>query len=239
MALIPWRTATVIGIENETPDTRRFRLLMDGLDHFEFEPGQFITLDLPIHEKPNKRWRSYSIASFPDGSNEIELLIVLNPEGLGTNYLFNEIQIGSQLTYRGPQGVFVLPKVLDKTLFLICTGTGIAPFRSMVQNILRKKIPHQGINLIYGCRKKNNLMYFDELRQLEQEMQGFRYYPTLSREVWEGKTGYVHDIYETLCQNQTPANFFLCGWKAMIDDAKGRIKELGYDKKDIHVELYG
>jgi CDP-4-dehydro-6-deoxyglucose reductase len=159
MALIPWRTATVIGIENETPDTRRFRLLMDGMDHFEFEPGQFITLDLPIHEKPNKRWRSYSIASFPDGSNEIELLIVLNPEGLGTNYLFNEIQIGSQLTYRGPQGVFVLPKVLDKTLFLICTGTGIAPFRSMVQNILRKKIPHQGINLIYGCRKKNNLMY--------------------------------------------------------------------------------
>ena len=95
MALIPWRTATVVGIENETPDTRRFKLNMDELDRFDFVPGQFITLDLPIHEKPNKRWRSYSIASYPDGSNQIELLIVLNPEGLGTNYLFNEVVVGS------------------------------------------------------------------------------------------------------------------------------------------------
>lgn len=239
MALIPWRTATVIGIENETPDTRRFRLVMDGMDYFEYEPGQFITLDLPIHEKSNKRWRSYSISSFPDGSNEIELLIVLNPVGLGTNYLFNEIEIGSKLTYRGPQGVFVLPKELNKTLFLICTGTGIAPFRSMVQNIQRKKIPNQGINLIYGCRKKSNLLYFDELKKLEQEMQEFQYYPTLSREDWDGKSGYVHDIYESICQNQNPAYFFLCGWKAMIDEAKVRIIGLGYDRKDIHVELYG
>jgi CDP-4-dehydro-6-deoxyglucose reductase len=109
----------------------------------------------------------------------------------------------------------------------------------MTQHIFKNQIPNQGINLIYGCRKKNNLLYFDELRKLEQEMRGFRYYPTLSREEWEGKTGYVHDIYESICQNQNPAYFFLCGWKAMIDEAKTRIMELGYDKKDIHVELYG
>ena len=135
MALIPWRIATIIGIENEAAETKRFRLRMDGIDQFQFVPGQFITLDLPIHEKANKRWRSYSIASWPDDSNEIELLIVLNPNGSGTNYLFNEVKIGDTLTYRGPQGVFVLPSVLDKPLFLICTGTGVAPFRSMVQYI--------------------------------------------------------------------------------------------------------
>ena len=239
MALIPWRTATITGIENETPDTRRFRLQMDDHDSFEFAPGQFITLDLPIHEKPNKRWRSYSIASNPDGGNEIELLIVLNPEGLGTNYLFNEVRVGSKLTYRGPQGVFILPKDLDKELFLICTGTGIAPFRSMAQHIYRNQIPNKGINLIYGCRTRDNLMYYEELKNLEKEMEGFRYFPTLSREEWEGDSGYVHDIYERLCNSKSPAYFFLCGWKAMIDEAKLKILEMGYDKKDIHIELYG
>src|SRR6185295_13408559 len=97
------------------------------LETFSFKPGQFVTLDLPIHEKPNKRWRSYSIASWPDGSNVFELLIVLLEGGAGTTYIFNEIKEGSELRYRGAQGVFTLPDVIDIDLFFICTGTGIAP----------------------------------------------------------------------------------------------------------------
>ena len=239
MALQPWRKGIVIKIENETPDTRRFYIEIPEISSFEFTPGQFVTLDLPIHEKSNKRWRSYSIASRPDGTNVIELLIVLNPQGLGTPYLFNEIKVGSELTLRGPQGVFVLHQPLEKDIYLICTGTGIAPFRSMVQHIFHQQIPHQKIYLIYGCRKKNNLMYFDELNNLQKEMNDFIYIPTLSREEWEGKSGYVHDVYEELIAHHTPANFYLCGWREMIDDAKNKIITLGYDKKDIHIELYG
>jgi ferredoxin-NADP reductase len=239
MALLPWQQATVIKIEQETPDTRRFWLKLPELDKFDFIPGQFITLYLPIHEKANKRWRSYSIASWPDQSNVIELIIVLNPNGLGTNYLFHEVTIGSTLTYRGPQGVFTLQQPIEKDIFLICTGTGIAPFRSMVNHIFQQRIPHQHIYLIYGCRKKNNLMYYEELKKMEACLPGFHYVPTLSREEWEGSTGYVHNIYESICESRTPASFYLCGWKEMIDDAKARILEMGYDKKDIHVELYG
>src|SRR5580692_8931058 len=129
--LQPWRTGTVIRIEQEAAQTRRFWIQIPELSAFDFEPGQFVTLDLPIHEKPNKRWRSYSIASWPDGSNIIELVIVLLEGGAGTHYLFNEVGVGSELTLRGPQGVFTLPAPIDNDLFFICTGTGIAPFRSM------------------------------------------------------------------------------------------------------------
>ena len=69
MALQPWRIGKVTRIENETEDTRRFWIEVNELQSFDFIPGQFVTLDLPIHEKPNKRWRSYSIASWPDGTN--------------------------------------------------------------------------------------------------------------------------------------------------------------------------
>src|ERR1700735_4343235 len=112
----PWQTGKVIKIENETPTTRRFLIQQTANDSFDFEPGQFVTLDLPIHEKPNKRWRSYSIASWPDGTNVLELVIVLLEGGAGTHYLFNEVKVGSELTLRGPQGVFTLPEKIEKDL---------------------------------------------------------------------------------------------------------------------------
>src|SRR5690242_244334 len=151
--LEPWRTGKVVKIEDATPTTRRFWIQIPELEKFEFKPGQFVTLDLPIHEKKNKRWRSYSIASAPDGTNIFELVIVLLEEGAGTNYLFKEVNVSTEILLRGPQGVFTLPQQLDKDLFFICTGTGIAPFRAMAHYIHDKKIPHKNIYLIFGCRK--------------------------------------------------------------------------------------
>lgn len=239
MALQPWRKGIVIRIETFTHNTKRFWIQVPELENFDFTPGQFVTLDLPIHEKPNKRWRSYSIASWPDGSNVFELLIVLAEQGLGTQYLFNEVQVGSELIFRGAQGVFTLPEKLEEEIFLICTGTGIAPFRSMVQYIRLHQIPFRSIHMIFGCRKKEDLLYYEELRQLENDLPGFHYHPTLSREHWEGRHGYVHPVYMDLCKDRPAAKFFLCGWKHMVDEAKKHILELGYDKKAIHQELYG
>jgi len=239
MALQPWRNGKVIRIEDYTYNTKRFWIEVSDLEKFDFIPGQFVTLDLPIHEKPNKRWRSYSISSWPDGTNVFELLIVLAQGGLGTTYLFNEIKLGSEIKFRGAQGVFVLPENKQKEIFLICTGTGIAPFRSMVKYIQLHNIPFQNIHMVYGCRKKVDLLYYDELKELEKDLPGFHYHPTLSREHWEGHFGYVHPVYEALCKERPDAIFYLCGWKHMIDEAQKRILAMGYDKKAIHLELYG
>ena len=250
--LQPWRTGIIRRIEHETATTWRFWIEIPELERFDFVPGQFVTLDLPIHEKPNKRWRSYSIASWPDGSNMFELVIVLLEGGLGTTYLFNNTSVGTELTLRGPQGVFVLPPVIDRDLFLICTGTGVAPFRSMTHHIKNHQVPHDNIYLIFGCRKTGDCLYGQELKQLQAELPNFHYIPTFSREEpGDYKTGYVHTVYEEICKNELikiedgngtirkPAFFYLCGWKNMIDEAKDRILKLGYDKKAIHLELYG
>ncbi len=242
----PWRTGKVIRITDETPSTRRFWIQIPELESFDFKPGQFVTLDLPIHEKPNKRWRSYSIASWPDGTNVFELVIVLVADGLGTPYLFNEIREGSELVLRGPQGVFVLPEPIQSDLFFICTGTGIAPFRSMTHHILNHNIPHKTIYMIFGCRKFGDALYGRELKELARQMPGLQYLPTYSREEAGNydhlvRLGYVHQVYEEICRknNMAPASFYLCGWKNMIDEAKQRITALGYDRKCIHQELYG
>jgi ferredoxin-NADP reductase len=257
MAVQPWRTGKVIRMIDETATTRRYWIEVPELERFDFAPGQFVTLDLPIHEKPNKRWRSYSIASWPDGTNVFELVIVLLEGGLGTTWLFNNVVIGSELVLRGPQGVFTLPDTIDRDLFFICTGTGVAPFRSMAHHILNHNIPHQKIYLIFGCRKYGDTLYGNELRELTQQVPSFQYITTFSREIPENENhlvrkGYVHQVYEDLSKatatpsaedpNQMipkPAYFYLCGWKNMIDEAKQKILALGYDKKAIHLELYG
>lgn len=240
MALQPWRTGKVIDIIQETYNTRRFVIQIPELEKFDFIPGQFITFDLPIADKPNKRVRSYSIASWPDGTNVLELVIVLLEGGLGTTYLFNKVEVGSELTLRGPQGVFTLDDDdLAKDIIMICTGTGIAPFRSMAHHIKNHNIPHKNIYLIYGTRKQIDLLYYAEMKQLDQELENFHYIPTLSREQWEGRSGYVHPIYEEICGNKQPVSFLLCGWKNMLDEAKQRILALGYDRKSIHQESYG
>ncbi|MFZ9661036.1 MAG: ferredoxin--NADP reductase [Chitinophagaceae bacterium] len=234
-----WRTGKVKEILKEAPSTNRYIIEVADTDNFEFKAGQFVTLDLPIGEKNSERWRSYSIASDPNGSNLFELVIVLAEGGKGTEYIFNHVIEGHEFTFRGPQGKFTLPESIDKDLFLICTGTGIAPFRSMSRYILQNQIPHKSIYLIFGCRNKEDLLYYDELMALQKSYPSFHYIPTLSRQTWEGKTGYVHQVYQDLLTDKPSANFFLCGWKNMINEARERLKELGYDKKDIHFELYG
>ncbi|MBC8034815.1 MAG: FAD-dependent oxidoreductase [Chitinophagaceae bacterium] len=247
--LLPWVKGIVIRIEQENSSTRRFWIQVPEMETFNFKPGQFVTLDLPIHEKPNKRWRSYSIASWPDGSNVFELVIVFLDSGLGTTYLFNEVLPGVTIMLRGPAGVFVLPEKLEKDLFLICTGTGVAPFRSMVHHIKNHGIVYQSIYLIFGCRKCSDLLYGSELKNLENEIPRFHYLPTFSQETedsLEVRKGYVHAVYEEIIagkmqfpQQQVPAHFYLCGWKKMIEEARLRIMAMGYNKKDIHFELYG
>lgn len=239
MALQPWRKGIVTKIEDHTHNTRRFWITVPDTASFDFVPGQFVTLDLPIHEKINKRLRSYSIASWPDGTNAFELLIVKAKDGVGTAYLFEEVTVGTELTFRGAQGVFTLPENINKDIFLICTGTGIAPFRSMIHDIYRHHRPAKNIHLLFGCRHREDLLYYDELKALEAEHPSFHYHPVLSREQWEGHHGYVHAVYESLCKDKPEALFFLCGWKNMVDEAKQRILALGYEKKDIHQELYG
>ena len=239
-----WQKGIIVAIEPETNFTKKFFIQIPEVEKFDFTPGQFVTLDLPIHEQKNKRWRSYSIASAPNDSNIIELIIVFLEGGAGTNYLFNEATVGTEFLLRGPLGKFTLPEKIEKDIFLICTGTGIAPFRSMVQYLHQNKLPHQNIHLIFGCRKQTDGLYLNELRKLSKHEPGFHFHACFSREESlkeEGcYTGYVHHVYEQLLAHEKkPAAFYLCGWKNMIDEAKERIIALGYDRKDIHLELYG
>lgn len=242
--LQPWQDAVVTKIVQETPTTKRFFLSLANGHLFDFTAGQFVTFDLPIHEQRNKRWRSYSIASAPSNNSEFELVIVHLEGGAGTTYLFNEVVVGTTLLMRGPQGVFILPKEINTDLYFICTGTGVAPFRSMLMDIHQKKIPHQDMHLLFGCRQYTDSLYGNEFKDLQATEPHFYYYPSFSREteLREGAhLGYVHATYKKLLASgaSKDAHFYICGWKNMVDEARTTLTNLGIPKTQIHFELYG
>lgn len=237
-----WQRSRLIRVEPSAPATKRFWFELTGADRFDFTPGQFVTFDLPIGEKPKDRWRSYSIASAPNGTNIFELVIVLVPEGGGTNYLFNRMTVGSEVELTGPKGKFVLPQEIDQELCFICTGTGIAPFRSMLLDLARHPRPTKNIHLIFGTRTLDDVLYYDDMQELSRNLPQLNYQITLSRTTpdnWTGHRGYVHAVYEQIFADKRPAQFYICGWKNMIDEARVRLAAMGYDRKQIHFELYG
>jgi ferredoxin-NADP reductase len=203
-----------------------------------FRAGQFVMLDLPIDSRVTNR--SYSIASPPSDPETFELVISENPEGLGTRYLFHEVAVGTVLQVSMPLGKFVLPDAIDRDLCFICTGTGVAPFRSQLLDLLQRGVTHRNLYLVFGTRWEKDLLYRREFEALQERHPGFRYVPVLSRNNagWTGQRGYVHEVYETIFSDHRPAWFYLCGWAAMLNEARLRLSAMGYDKDDIRFEKY-
>ena len=243
-----WYDSTVVKIEDQSPNTKRF--WVEVPENIDFQAGQFVTMDLPISEKRLKRWRSYSIANPPNENNrQLEFCIVNLEGGAASHYLFEEVKEGMPIRFKGPSGGFVLKEPIEKDLVLICTGTGVAPFRSMLLDIYKHQKAHRAIHLIFGTRYENGILYRAEFEELTSKLPDFRYDVTLSRaEQLPESTpsivftkGYVHAIYQQQYADvRTDVDFYICGWSNMIDDAVAKlILEMGYDKSQVHYELYG
>lgn len=245
-----WYDSTILRIEETAPGVRRIWLQAPDEEAISFKAGQFVTMDLPIHEKRLKRWRSYSIANAPSENNILEFCIVRLEGGAASDYFFQQIKVGDSIRFKGPDGNFVLPDDLSqRDIVFICTGTGVAPFRSMLLDIEQRGVPYKSIHLIFGTRYAAGILYRDEFERMMKEMPGFRYSVALSREehirredfAFPVSKGYVHQVYlEAYPVLHPELDFYLCGWSNMIDDAVANLLvKLGCEKSRIHYELYG
>lgn len=233
-----FQEATVVRIIDENDVVKRYFIKVPDEIPFSFKAGQFIMLDLPIDSKYTNR--SYSIASAPTEDNIFELCIVLNPNGLGTPYIFENFKEGSKVMISKVLGKFTLPAEIDRDICFICTGTGIAPLRAQVVDIMNKKTPHQNLYMVFGNRWEKDILYRKEMEDLAAINPKFKFIPVLSRDNngWTGKKGYVHPVYEEIFADKRPAYFYICGWADMLKEARQRIEALGYDKKCVRFESY-
>lgn len=232
--------AVLSEIIKETKSNWRF-IFEDPLNELRFIPGMLVQLCMKPGEEGSVV-RNYSVASWPDGSNKFELIITYLEGGAMSEYLFKEAKVGDEFVYRGPIGVYTLPDVIDRDIIFVSTGSGISPFRSMINWIAENGIPHKNIKLYFGTRTQEDICYWEEMKLLESILPNFEFIPVLSREEWKGKSGYVHEHYLNVVDSMVgpkPLVYF-CGWSKMIDEGRQHLAERGFEMMDdIRVEIFG
>jgi ferredoxin-NADP reductase len=209
-----------------------------GIQELPFTPGQFVSVIDRNEGKPITR--AYSIAS-PRGGNRFSLCLNRVPDGLVSPYLFG-LHPGDEVEMGEPLGYFTLRHPGHRVVF-IATGTGIAPFRSMLLDHLPRTQPH--VTLLFGVRYEHGLLYRAEFEELDRKFPSFRFLPTVTRptESWKGLTGRVQAHLDEAIALRTPddleiTDVYICGLKEMVDDVRQELKNRGFGRKQIIYEKY-
>jgi len=227
--------ARLISYTDIGPEVRHFLFEIPDVARLDFKPGQFLSLSETIMGK--KITRAYSIASEPRGDNKFELCLNRVKEGKFSPWLF-ELQPGGEINVRGPVGLFVPKAPLHDALF-IATGTGIAPFRSMLRS---PEVLGSGkqLTLLFGARYEEGLVYREEFIQLGQRFPNFRFIPTITRPepTWTGRTGWVQSHLDEALAGRNDVDVYICGLKAMVDEVREILTQKGFEKQQIVFEKY-
>lgn len=200
----------------------------------QFDPGQYVSIK--VSEKGERR--SYSICSKPDIDHGFELLVDLAPNGVGCQCLEN-MQFGEEVELLGPLGMFTLVDTEEPELFFVATGSGIAPLRSMILNLLQTKRDKRPMTLYWGLRYVEDIFWEDEFQELTESFPNFKHSIILSRptEDWPLSKGYVTDMLAAL-EKPAGAGYYLCGNGKMVKDAIKILQEAQVAEQNIHHELF-
>lgn len=219
----------VFDITPKYPETYLIRFTFENEPVFDFEPGQFLSV---FAEKDGKKIsRPYSIASWPENKDYLELCIKVVEGGFMSNYL-HHVAPGTKLQTIGPLGRFVLPEPLQYDTVFVATGTGIAPFISMLGHIFLNDLDDgREIDLVFGTRYTYELIYHDLILKWEREHPNFHYYPTISRPEtpeWKGRVGYVQKIIQNELTDYENKQMLICGLHDMVEQVKALAEQLGF-----------
>jgi len=227
---------TVRDIVDFGNETRHFELGLRPGEAMDFIPGQFVAVLCPKDGK--KIRRAYSIASPPDASDHLDLIVKRVEGGVVTQWFWT-LRRGDRFRVHGPLGKFVLPQVIDFDIVFIAVGTGIAPFRSMIGDQLRKGFQGE-IQLLFGTRYGQMIPYHEEWLELAQRHSNFKYIPTISRPTsdWKGETGYVQTKIEKFFSVPKGKRLYICGLNEMIQVVQEVALTLGFQKDQIICEKY-
>ena len=261
--------ATVIGREEINPQLVVLRVRPDG-NVFDFKPGQFAVLGLPgsaprVPEaapeentaEPDKMIRrAYSIASSSLEKRYVEFYLTLITSGALTPRLF-ALKHGDRV-FMGPKasGIFTLDRVApDKAAVMIATGTGLAPYISMLRTLLVNEDKRRFV-VLHGARYSWDLGYRGELESLARLRPNFTYIPSITRADQDphfiGYTGRIQALVEQgvvekesgVALDPARAEVFLCGNPEMVKAVTGLLAIKGFAGKGgpnsatIHVEEY-
>lgn len=252
-------TVKEVRVENDEASTLVFEVPAALKETFRYLPGQYLTLR--IHLGGEEYRRAYSMCSSP---LEPDLAVTVKrvPKGKISNYLNDTVKVGQSIEVMPPQGRFTpsLSPEQRLTYYLFGAGSGITPLLSILKTILEEE-PQSVVNLLYGNRSEDTILFREELDRLEKRYEGqLKVEHTLSRPqadkprglagffskgqmAWTGKKGRIDATAVKTFLAEYPtgtkqARFFICGPGKMIDTVADALLAQGIGEKDIFTERF-
>jgi ferredoxin-NADP reductase len=224
-----WQTATVAGISTETARAKTFRLsLPEPSSH---RPGQHYVVRLTAPDGYTAT-RSYSVASAPDGSREIELTVERLEGGEVSSFLHDDVAVGDELEVRGPIGGWFVWEA-DTPAILVGGGSGVVPLMAMLR-FARRSGRADLVRLVVSVRTPDDLLYASEIVGPETTIVYTRSTPPgFGRPAGRLLTA---DLPEPVAPG---SRGYVCGSSGFADAASGVLLAAGLETGQIRVERFG
>jgi propane monooxygenase reductase subunit len=233
---LPIQEADVEVVANDpvTHDLRHLVVRLAG--DLKFFPGQYLDFAVPGTEET----RSFSMANTSARDGFLEFVIKIYPDGLFSRFLATEVAVGDRLRVTGPFGVFTLRDNPGADLVFVGGGAGMAPILALLRSMAERGLDRKA-TFYYGARRRRDLCFEAELRELEAKLPGFRYVPALSEpgdDDWTGETGFVTDVLRRAGVDLTGADAYVCGPPPMVEAALELLPALGVDGKRVFYDKF-
>ncbi len=232
---------TLESITDMTYDIKRLRMKLPAGETINFKAGQFMQFyTKPYGKVKEEVFRAYSISSKASEHDYLELLIRLVPGGICTTYVHTALKEGDQVRLSGPYGDFYLRGDCEE-LIMIAGGSGLAPIRSLVYDVIEKGLPHK-MRFFFGANTVRDLYYMEEFAQIEQEYPQFKFIPCVARpepeDNWTGDTGFVTVALQNQVDTGEGKEAYLCGSPGMLDACIKILKEKGFTDQTIFYDKF-
>jgi len=230
----PWHHATVVDIRPETARAKTFRLALEQPSTRLAGQHYVVRLTAPDGYTAS---RSYSVASAPDGTNEIELTVERLLDGEVSTFLHDEVIVGDTLELRGPIGGFFV-WTAEAPALLVAGGSGVVPLMAMLR-LARRTNRTDLVNLVVSVRSPEDLFFAGEIRGPETTVVYTRVTPTdfarppgrLTRDDLAGLVARAATAPTTTA--------YVCGSSGFADAASHLLVDLGLAADRIRVERFG
>jgi ferredoxin--NADP+ reductase len=240
----PQYNARIVRREDETESLAYFWVAFDG-EPTPFEPGQYMTIGVFADGKLVQR--PYSVASSPRTAAEGYEFYVRLVEGGQFTPLLWRLPVGHRMRMIGPKGKFMLEPDDERVHLFISSGTGNAPFVSMIRTLVIDGMPREVV-FVNGVSYERDLGYRDVVQRWTSGGYPIRYEPTVSRPShphnadWTGRTGRAEAVLGDILDEHrlAPHNAiaYICGNPDMILAAEQLLLERGFPEAQVKKELY-
>ena len=215
---------TVKDVREETAQTRLISLNSGQV--WSFTPGQIAVLGMEgIGES------YFAIASAPEDQESMEFLV---RKGGGVSEALFEVKLGDKVQAKGPVGKgYPIDQYRGRDFILACVGSAIAPMRSVLRSVCRRRADFGKIALLYGVRSPGDFSFQRETEAWRQS--DIEVVLTVSRPEgeWPGKTGYVELYFQEALKEMTQPVALICGMKAMMEQSREELIRLGVSENEI------